>query len=224
MNEPVNDQRIITSIKSELIKSMKYTSQDIKIKSVNEIVTLDGFTNVLAEKENAERIAYKVEGVREVRNNIIISLDGGESDKELTRLVNENLRNSEFKDRLLGVSGKVSAGNVLLVGKVLTERDRQLAISEASKTFGIKNVVSTINLTAFKDDPSITNDINMALMESKINVNDISAIVVRGKVTLTGYAEKKEDFDALVTLIQSIPGVEEVNNKLKLYTVGTGIS
>jgi osmotically-inducible protein OsmY len=224
MNEPVNDQRIITSIKSELIKSMKYTSQDIKIKSVNGIVTLDGFTNVLAEKENAERIAYKVEGVREVRNNIIISLDGGESDKELTRLVNENLRNSEFTDRLLGVSGKVSAGNVLLVGKVLTERDRQLAIAEASKTFGVKNVVSTINLTAFKDDPSITNDINMALMESKINVNDISAIVVRGKVTLTGYAEKKEDFDALVTLIQSIPGVEEVNNKLKLYTVGTGIS
>jgi hyperosmotically inducible protein len=224
MNEPVNDQRIITSIKSELIKSMKYTSQDIKIKSVNGIVTLDGFTNVLAEKENAERIAYKVEGVREVRNNIIISLDGGESDKELTRLVNENLRNSEFTDRLLGVSGKVSAGNVLLVGKVLTERDRQLAIGEASKTFGIKNVVSTINLTAFKDDPSITNDINMAFMESKINVNDISAIVVRGKVTLTGYAEKKEDFDALVTLIQSIPGVEEVNNRLKLYTVGTGIS
>jgi hyperosmotically inducible protein len=224
MNEPVNDQRIITSIKSELIKSMKYTSQDIKIKSVNQIVTLDGFTNVLAEKENAERIAYKVEGVREVRNNIIISLDGGESDKELTRLVNENLRNSEFTDRLLGVSGKVSDGNALLVGKVLTERDRQLAISEASKTFGVKNVVSTINLTAFKDDPSITNDINMALMESKINVNDISAIVIRGKVTLTGYAEKKEDFDALVTLIQSIPGVEEVNNKLKLYTVSTGIS
>jgi osmotically-inducible protein OsmY len=224
MNEPVNDQRIVTSIKSELIRSMKYTSQDIKIKSVNGIVSLDGFTNVLAEKENAERIAYKVEGVTEVKNNIIISLDGGESDKELTRLLNDNLRNSTFKERLLGVSGKVSGGSALLVGKVLTERDRQLAINEANKTFGIRNVVSTINLTAFKDDTSLTNDINMALMQSKINVNDISAIVIRGKVNLTGYAEKKEDFDALVTLLQSIPGVEEVNNNLKLYTVGTGIS
>ncbi|SMC29245.1 Osmotically-inducible protein OsmY, contains BON domain [Clostridium acidisoli DSM 12555] len=224
MNEPVNDQRIVTSIKSELIRSMKYTSQDIKIKSVNGIVSLDGFTNVLAEKENAERIAYKVEGVTEVKNNIIISLDGGESDKELTRLLNDNLRNSTFKERLLGVSGKVSGGSALLVGKVLTERDRQLAINEANKTFGIRDVVSTIKLTAFKDDTSLTNDINMALMQSKINVNDISAIVIRGKVNLTGYAEKKEDFDALVTLLQSIPGVEEVNNNLKLYTVGTGIS
>ncbi len=224
MNEPVNDQRIETSIKSELIKSMKFTSQDIKVKSLNGIVTLEGFTNVLAEKANCERIAYKVEGVKEVKNDIIISLDGGESDKKLTELLNENLRKSEFKDRILGVSGKVSDGNALLVGKVLTERDRQIAISEAGKTLGVKNVIGTIKLTAFKDDTSLTNDINMVLMKSKINVNDISAIVVRGKVTLTGCAEKKEDFDALVTLLQSIPGVKEVNNKLKLQTVNSGIN
>lgn len=224
MNEPVNDQKIETSIKSELIRSMKLTSQDIKVKSINGIVTLDGFTNVLVEKSNCEKIAYKVEGVREVKNNIIIALDGGESDKELTELLNENLRKSEFKERILGVTGKVSAGNALLVGKVLTERDRQIAISEAGKTLGVKNVIGTIKLTAFKDDTSIKNDINMSLMESKINVNEISVIVSRGKVTITGSAEKKEDFDALVTLLQSIPGVKQVDNKLQLYTVGTGIN
>lgn len=224
MNKLVNDKKIETSIKSELIKSMKFTSQDIKVISVNGVVTLDGFTNVLAEKANCERIAYRIDGVAEVKNNIVISLDGGESDKKLTELLNENLRNSEFKDRILGVSGKVSAGSALLVGKVLTERDRQIAISEAGKTLGVKNVVGTIKLTAFKDDTSLTNDINMALMQSKINVNDISAIVIRGKVTLTGYAEKKEDFDALVTLLQSIPGVEQVNNKLKMQTVGSGLN
>lgn len=224
MNEPVNDQRIETSIKSELIRSMKLTSQDIKVKSVDGIVTLIGFTNVLAEKANCERIAYKVEGVKKVENNIIISLDGGESDKELTELLNENLRNSEFKARILGVTGKVSDGDALLVGKVLTERDRQIAIAEAGKTLGVKKVIGTIKLTAFKPDISIKNDINMALMQSKINVNDISVIVLKGKVTLTGYAEKKEDFDALVTLLQSIPGVKEVNNKLKMQTVASGIN
>jgi len=183
-----------------------------------------GFTNVLSEKANCERIAYKVEGVKTVENNIIISLDGGESDKELTELLNKNLRSSEFKARILGVTGKVSDGDALLVGKVLTERDRQIAIAEAGKTLGVKKVIGTIKLAAFKPDISIKNDINMALMESKINVNDISVIVLKGKVTITGYAEKKEDFDAIVTLLQSLPGVKEVNNKLEMQTARSGIN
>lgn len=220
----INDGLIEDAIKSALSKAMNTTSKDIKIRSINGIVSLLGFVNVLAEKHRAEEIAYKIDGVREVRNNITISLDGEAGDKELTDLVNSNLRNSTFKHRILSVTAKVSGGNVLLVGDVETERDRQIAISEANKTFGIRSVTSTINLASFKDDTSLTNDINMALMKSRINVNDISAIVVRGKVSLSGYAEKEEDINRLVTLIQSIPGIKEVNNKLKLYKVGTGIS
>ena len=220
----INDGLIEDAVKSALSKAMNITSKDIKVRSINGIVSLQGFANVLAEKNKAEEIAGKIDGVKEVRNNITITLDGGENDKELTDLVNSNLRNSTFKNRILSVTAKVSGGNVLLVGDVETERDRQIAINEANKTFGVRSVVSTINLASFKDDTSLTNDINMALMQSKINVNDISAIVTRGKVSLSGFAEKKEDIDRLVTLIQSIPGIKEVNNKLKLYKVGTGIS
>lgn len=220
----INDGLIEDAIKSALLKAMNITAKDIRIRSINGIVSLQGFVNVLAEKNRAEEIAYKIDGVKEVRNNITITLDGGENDKELTDLVNSNLRNSAFKHRILSVTAKVSGGNVLLVGDVETERDRQIAISEANKTFGVRSVVSTINLASFKDDTSLTNDINMALMESKINVNDISAMVLRGKVSLSGYAEKGEDIDRLVTIVQSIPGIKEVNNKLKIYKVGTGIS
>lgn len=220
----VNDGLIEDALKLSLLKAMNITAKDIKVRSINGIVSLQGFVNVLAEKNRAEEIAYKIDGVKEVRNNITITLDGGENDKELTDLVNSNLRNSAFKHRILSVTAKVSGGNVLLVGDVETERDRQIAISEANKTFGVRSVVSTINLASFKDDTSLTNDINMALMESKINVNDISAMVLRGKVALSGYAEKEEDIDRLVTIVQSIPGIKEVNNKLKIYKVGTGIS
>ncbi|AJA49669.1 hypothetical protein CPAST_c36130 [Clostridium pasteurianum DSM 525 = ATCC 6013] len=220
----INDGLIEDTIRSALAKSMNISSKDIKVKSFNGIVSMQGFVNVLAEKNKAEEIAYKVGGVKEVRNNITISLDGDTTDKELTDLVNSNLRNSVFKNRILSVTAKVSGGNVLLVGDVETERDRQIAISEANKTFGIRSVVSTINLASFKDDASLTNDVNMILMQSKINVNDISAIVIRGKVTLSGYAEKEEDINRLVTIIQSVPGIKEVNNKLKLHTIETGIS
>lgn len=220
----INDGLIEDTVRSALYKAMNTTSKDIKIRSLNGVVSMQGFVNVLAEKDRAEEIAYKVDGVKEVRNNITISLDGDKTDKELTDLVNSNLRNSAFKNRILSVTAKVSGGNVLLVGDVETERDRQIAISEANKTFGIRSVVSTINLASFKDDTSLTNDINMILMQSKINVNDVSAIVIHGKVTLSGYAEKEEDIDKLVTIIQSVPGIKEVNNKLKLHTIETGIS
>ncbi|MDF2503463.1 MULTISPECIES: BON domain-containing protein [Clostridium] len=220
----VNDRLMEDAIRSSLASAMKVTSKDIKVRSLNGIVSLQGFVNVLAEKNRAEEVAYKIEGVKEVKNDITISLDGGESDKELTNLVNSNLRNSAFKNRILSVTAKVSGGNAILIGDVETERDRQIAISEANKTFGVRSVVSSINLASFKDDTSLTNDINMLLMESKINVNDISAVVLRGKVSISGYAEKEEDINKLVTLVQSIPGIKEVNNKLKLYKIGTGIS
>lgn len=220
----INDGLIEDKIRSALAKAMNTTSKDIKIKSLNGVVSMQGCVNVLAEKNKAEEIAYKIDGVKDVRNNITISLDGNIDDKELTELVNSNLRNSLFRSRILSVTAKVSGGNVILVGDVETERDRQIAIDEANKTFGIRSVVSTINLASFKDDTSLTNDINMILMKSKINVNDISAIVQRGKVILSGYAEKEEDIDKLVTILQSVPGIKEVNNKLKLYKVGTGIS
>lgn len=145
------------------------------------------------------------------------------TDKDLTILANENLRESEFSSRLSGVTAKVSGGSALLVGDVQTERDRQLAISEVSKTRGLRNVVSSINLASFKEDTSLTNDINMAFMQSKINVNEVTAPVVRGKVTLSGCVEKEEDIDALTILVQSIPGVENVINELKVRKVPSGI-
>ena len=150
-------------------------------------------------------------------------IENKRSDKDLTTLANENLRNSEFNSRLLGVTAKDSGGSALLVGDVETERDRQLAISEVSKTMGLRNVVSSINLASFKEDTSLTNDINMALMQSKINVNDITAPVVRGKVILAGDVEKEEDINALTILVQSIPGVENVENKLKVRKKDSGI-
>lgn len=218
-----NDTKLINTVKDQLINSMKNTSRSINIHCTDGIISLSGCVNVLFEKNRAEEITGKIDGVKKVINNITISLDGSISDKELSSLATENLRNSEFKHRLLGVTAKVSGGSALLIGDVETERDRQLAISEVSKTYGIISVVSDLNLASFKDDISLTNDINMAFMQSKINVNYVSSIVTRGNVALTGYVEKVEDINFLVTLAQSIPGVHSVNNKLELQKIPSGI-
>lgn len=219
----IDDNLIERLIKDQLIKSMKDTSKSINIHCNNGIVSLSGCINTLFEKNRAEEITHKIQGVTAVKNDITISLDGHQSDKELTELANENLRNSEFSNRLLGVTAKVSGGAALLVGQVSTDRDRQIAISEVQKTYGLTSVVSTIKMSVFQDDPALTNAVNMVLMQSKINVNDISVPVVRGKATIAGYVEKIEDIDALVTLVQSIPGIENVSNHLKLRKVPSGI-
>jgi osmotically-inducible protein OsmY len=219
----ISDNEIINNSKDQLLKTMKTTTEGINIHCVQGIVTLSGFVNVLFEKNKAEEIVRKIQGVKNVINNITISLDGNCSDKQLTELANKNLRNCPFSHRLLGVTAKVSGGSALLVGDTATERDREIAILEVSKTYGIVSVTSDINLSTFKNDISINNDVNMVFMQSKINVNNVSFDVEKGKVTLYGIVEKKEDIERLVTLAEAIPGVKCVKNNLQVSRVPTGI-
>lgn len=141
-----SDNSISYSIKSSLDDNMKDTSQDIHAKVQNGTVVLSGCVNVLAEKFKAEEICKKIQGVKNIENDITISMDGNFSDKELTEVLNKNLRKCDHSEKIHGITGKVNGGSALLLGEVDTIDDKKLAINEAAKTFGIKDVVNNINI------------------------------------------------------------------------------
>ncbi|PJI07912.1 BON domain-containing protein [Clostridium sp. CT7] len=141
-----SDDSISCSIKSLIDDSMKDTSQDIHVNVQDNNVFLSGCVNVLAEKFKAEEICKKVQGVKNIENDITISMDGNFSDKELTEVLNKNLRKCEHSEKINGITGKVNGGSALLLGEVDTIDDKKLAINEAAKTFGIKDVVNNINI------------------------------------------------------------------------------
>jgi len=60
--------KVLTSLNET--KGPKATG--VRITSANEIVELSGSATTLEEKENTERIARAVAGVRDVRNNVLV--------------------------------------------------------------------------------------------------------------------------------------------------------
>jgi len=212
------DDRITKEIKESLDKEMSESAMDINVQSKNGFVTLSGIVDSLAEKRAAEEITTTIKGVRGIENNITISTDGTITDKEIEMEVINKLRNSRYKNSLIGVSANVSDGVAVLKGSVKTLRDKNLAVNEAEKAFGVKDVVSNIRImTAGRyDDASIANTLSQRFSQTNLSLPDIFSDVNNGAVHLKGHVNSREDIELAVEIAEGIEGVTKVDNELKL--------
>jgi osmotically-inducible protein OsmY len=70
--EYIDDKAISSRVKSALADNEQYKFGDVEVKSFKGTVQLAGFVNSADQKGKAGDIAEKVEGVREVVNNITV--------------------------------------------------------------------------------------------------------------------------------------------------------
>ncbi len=68
----VEDAEITTKIKARFIDNKDVDALSIKVETLNGTVMLSGFAKNAAEKNSAEVIARKIEGVKAVKNEIAI--------------------------------------------------------------------------------------------------------------------------------------------------------
>jgi len=68
----IDDATITAQIKSRFFENKEVAGTSISVETLNGIVLLSGFAKSLTEKVTAESIARKVNGVRSVRNEIVI--------------------------------------------------------------------------------------------------------------------------------------------------------
>ncbi len=68
----VDDATISTKVRGELIKDQALKAFDIHVETMQDVVQLSGFVDSTSQKAQAERIARSIDGVRGVRNNIIV--------------------------------------------------------------------------------------------------------------------------------------------------------
>lgn len=217
------DDSISTSIKNNIIKEMEDTAKDIHVVTKNGCVTLTGVANVLYEKLKCEEIAKKVQGVKKTENNIAITTDGTVTDKQLTAELNNNLKNNADSNKFVGVTGKVNGGSAMLIGEIENEKYKKEALMAACKTYGIKDVVNSIDVSGTSEDINLSNTIYQKLIENKINISDITYTVKRNNVTLNGFATNERDINYIVDIIENIETVKHVNNNLKPRPWKTGI-
>lgn len=68
----VDDTTITTQVKARYVESRDVAASSIRVETLNGTVLISGFAKNAAERNEAERIARGVNGVRSVRNEIVI--------------------------------------------------------------------------------------------------------------------------------------------------------
>jgi osmotically-inducible protein OsmY len=72
MGAYVDDTSITTSVKSRYVGNEAVDASSIRVETLNGTVMLSGFAKNATEKSTAESIAWKVGGVKAVRNEISV--------------------------------------------------------------------------------------------------------------------------------------------------------
>jgi osmotically-inducible protein OsmY len=70
--EFVDDSAITTKVKADLLADNILKGFEVSVETYKGIVELSGFVDTQATKDRAGKIARKVAGVKEVRNNVIV--------------------------------------------------------------------------------------------------------------------------------------------------------
>ena len=68
----VDDAAITTSVKARFIDNKDVDASSIKVETLNGTVMLSGFAKNMTEKNTAESIARRVNGVKSVKNEIAV--------------------------------------------------------------------------------------------------------------------------------------------------------
>jgi hyperosmotically inducible periplasmic protein len=68
----VDDAAITTSVKARFVDNKDVDAASIKVETLNGTVMLSGFAKNINERSTAEAIARKVNGVKMVRNEVVV--------------------------------------------------------------------------------------------------------------------------------------------------------
>lgn len=68
----VDDATITTQIKSRMVSNKEVDANSIRVETLNGVVMLSGFAKNNAERSTAESIARDVNGVKSVKNEVLV--------------------------------------------------------------------------------------------------------------------------------------------------------
>ena len=150
--EYIDDSVITTKVKTALVRDDSTPASAIKVETFKGAVQLSGFVDTEAQKTEAGIVASRVEGVKQVVNNIVVSATPTKT--STGGFIDDSVITAKVKSALLrddatpGTSIKVdtSKGVVQLSGFVDNVAQKSLAGVVAAKVEGVKDVVNNITV------------------------------------------------------------------------------
>jgi osmotically-inducible protein OsmY len=218
-----SDAQIQASVQKSLSNSR---FKNVTVQVANGIVTLGGTVDLYDSKEQADKKAHHTKNVRAVQNGIQVA--GTEvSDQELQKKLLEKIQYDRVgygTTAFNAISVQVQNGVVTLGGHAYGPVDKDSALSEASNTKGVKDVIDEIQVdpvSPFDDQTRIA--VARAIYGfgplTKYAIDPAKPIrisVQNGVVSLYGTVLNEADKNMANIRANSVPNVFKVNNYLQV--------
>ncbi len=198
----------------------RYYPQDFEIKVLDEgTVRIRGEVNTLYDRLRIFDIVSKVEGVKKIKNELVVQtpiVADKMIEADLVQLLNVNKAISE-PDR---IKVHVDNGIVFLSGEVNFYREKLAARTTASWEKGVKGIVDEIEVVPHpainKSDQKLQEVLQDILEYQFPNEKNVAFTIQDGVVTLMGKTRVLWTQHEIVKEFSSIMGVKKVINKMKL--------
>jgi hyperosmotically inducible periplasmic protein len=217
------------SIKADVTKALnKKQFSGVQAAVSNGVVDLTGTVKVFADKEDADKRVHRIKAVAAVRNDIEIGGDEAPiSDQQLQNTLIKKIsydRVGYGTTAFNAISVAVANGVVTLGGTAYGPVDKDSAVSVASYTPGVKDVIDNIEVDPVSPmDDRIRRAVYRAVYGfpslNKYAIDPAQPIrisVQNGNVTLFGVVISKSDKDTAGIRANGVSGVFSVKNDLQI--------
>jgi hyperosmotically inducible periplasmic protein len=232
LSVPVHASKMDSSIESSAKQSHVFKTylkaDDIKVQSMDGVVTLTGTVSEESHKSLAQETVASLPGVKSVDNKLEVRGERPAENSDAWLI-------TKVKTALLfhrSVSGlktevKVKDGTVTLQGVATSQAKKDLTTEYAKDVEGVKGVNNemTVAKTSKKtqtvggkiDDASITALVKMTLLQHRsTRAINTSVTTKKGVVTLDGKAKNAAAKDLATKFANDVNGVKEVKNLMTI--------
>ena len=229
---PVHASKMDSSIESSAKQSYVFKTylkaDDIKIQSMDGVVTLTGTVSEESHKSLAQETVAGLPGVKSVDNRLEVKGErpAENSDAWLMMKVKTTLL---FHRSVSGIKTEVNVkdGIVTLQGEATSQAQKDLTTEYAKDVEGVKDVKNemTVTKTSKKtrtagekiDDASITGQVKMTLLYHRsTSALKTSVTTKKGVVTLGGKAKTAAEKDLATKFANDVNGVKGVKNRMTI--------
>jgi hyperosmotically inducible periplasmic protein len=216
------------AVRERLAHTSGLSTHDISVDEQRPgVITLNGSVSSEEDRERIERVANDTRGVREVRNNLVVTpshvavregytTSSNDERAIVSEIMSKMSSSPELRNYDLNVD--VVADTVTLRGEVGDERERAVAGRIARDTRGVTSVRNEIRLArSTRSDLRISRNVRESLRRrTNLDLRDLDITTRDGIVTLRGTQSSSREIEHLVSSARMVDGVRGVRNELTL--------